>query len=73
MSEFLTEQELLTLTGTRQRAKQIEVLRNNRVHFFERLDGKPVVAKEAIVHAIRGDSVMSADDRDGFNLDAIKH
>ena len=71
MSEFLSDDDLMHLTGCQQRAKQIEVLKNNRIHYFERYDGKPVVAKEAIAFAVRGDSQSSDQTDDGFNLSAL--
>ncbi|WP_221794598.1 DUF4224 domain-containing protein [Oceanobacter mangrovi] len=71
MSEFLTDEDLIQLTGCVQRAKQIEVLKHNRIRYFERFDGKPVVAKEAIAYAVRGEA-PGTDFDDGFNLDALQ-
>ena len=72
MSEFLTDEDLVQLTGCSQRSKQIDILKKNRVHYFERFDGKPVVAKEAIAFAIRGETATDSTN-DGFNLKAIQH
>ena len=72
MSEFLSDEDLIQLTGCSQRSKQIDVLKKNRVHYFERVDGKPVVAKEAITFAVRGEIDIAESD-DGFNLKAIQH
>jgi len=74
MSEFLTEQELIDLTGSQQRAKQIKALKKNHIHYFERFDGKPVVSRQAITLAIRGDLPGSTvAGKDGFNIEAISH
>lgn len=43
---FLTKEETATLTGYKQRAKQIEALCLMGVHFFIRPDGWPVVRIE---------------------------
>jgi len=72
MNEFLTEEELRDLTGTNQRAKQIQALEKNHIHYFERFDGKPVVSRQAITFAIRGDFPDSKPN-DGFNIEALSH
>lgn len=45
---FLTKEEMRILTGTSLRAKQIEVLNENRIPFFLNFRKWPVVARSAI-------------------------
>lgn len=73
MSDLLSEDDLIQLTGCTQKAKQIDVLKANGIRFFERFDGKPVVVKEALILALKGSPSEQVDSSDGFNLQAIQH
>lgn len=72
MTEFLTEEELVNLTGSTQRVKQVRALEKNHIHYFERFDGKPVVSRQAIRFAISGD-FSEEKPKDGFNIEALSH
>jgi uncharacterized protein DUF4224 len=50
---FLDREEIVQLTGYRQRAKQIEALVAMRVRFHVPPDGWPRVAKEDITHGAK--------------------
>ena len=45
---FLTADQLHELTGYKRPAYQVKWLATNRVHFYVRADGRPVVTEEAI-------------------------
>ncbi len=45
---FLTADQLRELTGYKRAAYQVKWLANNRVHFYVRRDGRPVVTEDAI-------------------------
>lgn len=45
---FLTQEELVELTGVKRKSKQIEVLRRMALPFWVNADGKPVVPVAAI-------------------------
>ncbi|TAJ52088.1 MAG: DUF4224 domain-containing protein [Nevskiaceae bacterium] len=45
---FLTKDDIVMLTGTRHRSKQINWLRNSGIRFWVNVAGTPVVARSAI-------------------------
>ena len=45
---FLTESELVTLTGVRQKAAQRRWLANNRIPFRVRADGRATVSRQHV-------------------------
>ncbi len=45
---FLTANQLHELTGYKRPAYQVQWLARNRVHFYVRRDGRPVVTEDAI-------------------------
>jgi len=45
---FLTDEEVERLTGACKSVKQIEVLKQNRIHFYLNAQGRPIVARSAI-------------------------
>ncbi len=45
---FLTADQLRELTGYKRAAYQVKWLAKNRVHFYVRADGLPVVTEDAI-------------------------
>lgn len=64
-ANFLSDDDLFDLTGYRLPAKQAESLAENKVHFFQRKDGKIRVTWEQVNHPGK----KAANDDAGFNPD----
>lgn len=67
---FLCADDLVILTGKKQSGAQCSALRRMGVKFGTRLDGSPVVTRDA-VRAYTGEGASSNDDRPTINLQAI--
>ena len=44
-TEFLTDEEMTTLTGINRKSRQVEWLRENGWRFVKTLSGKPIVSR----------------------------
>lgn len=64
-ARFLTDDELIELTGYKLAAKQAESLDKNKVRYFRRADGKVRVTWEQVNNLANN----AANDNDGFNPD----
>lgn len=74
MASIMTADEIKSITGAGTRARQIAVLKRERIPFTIRADGWPVTTWEAYNQALSGKPQLRPElpaEAPGFNLSAI--
>lgn len=72
MSKHLTKTDLDELTGSPLKSRQIVFLNENRIPYFERLDGHPFVLWDSVTQRLTTKPNESVRDR-GINMQAAAH